>query len=316
MPLHLIPQTRRRFLQSTLAGGAALLAPSTVATAGPDAKDNWWALLADTHIAADPAASARGATMFDNLNRVIDEILAEKSRPAGVIINGDCAYLKGLAEDYATLSKALQRLADAELPVHMTMGNHDDRGPFYKAFSQQRPENPLVDGKHVSMLSSPAANVFLVDSLLEVNHVTGELGKPQIEWLTKALDAHSQKPAIVIGHHNLEFVPEGSKTRITGLNDSQELIDALHARPHVQAYVFGHTHHWSVRQTDRKLHLINLPPCAYVFNASRPNGWVRAEMSPDHLTLELRALDRTHSEHGQKHELKYRSPDLELEESK
>jgi hypothetical protein len=110
----------------------------------------------------------------------------------------------------------------------------------------------------------------------------------------------------VIGHHNRQFVATGTQARITGLNDSRELIDALHARPHVQAYVFGHTHDWNVRQTERQLHLINLPPCAYVFNASRPNGWVRAELGTDHLTLELRALDRIHAEHGQRHELNFR----------
>ncbi len=307
MPLHLLPQTRRHFLQSTLIGGTALLASRTADAAESQSNSDWWALLADPHIAADPAASARGITMFDNLNRVIDELLAEQHRPAGVVINGDCAYLKGLAEDYATLSKALQRLTDAELPVHMTMGNHDDRGPFYEAFSSQRPDNPLVEGKHVSMLSSPTANLFLVDSLLEVNQVTGELGAPQIAWLTKALDAHREKRAIVLGHHNFQFVPAGTQTRISGLKDSQELADVLHARPHVQAYVFGHTHDWSVRQTERHLHLINLPPCGYVFNESRPNGWVRAELGTDHFTLELRALDHSHAQHGQKQELKYRS---------
>lgn len=306
MPLHLLPQTRRRFLKTTLVGGAALLTSRAVGAAESESKTNWWALLADTHIAADPSASARGATMFDNLNRIIDQVLAEEHRPEGVIINGDCAYLKGLAEDYATLSKALRRLADADLPVHMTMGNHDDRGPFYKAFSNHRPDNPLVEGKHVSIVSLPTANLFLVDSLLEVNQVTGEIGRPQIDWLATALDAHSQKPAIVIGHHNLQFVPEGSQARITGLNDSQKLIDTLHARPHVQAYVFGHTHDWNVRQTEHDLHLINLPPCAYVFDESRPNGWVRAELGSDHLTLQLRALDHTHAQHGRKHDLIYR----------
>ncbi|QEG41394.1 metallophosphoesterase family protein [Roseimaritima ulvae] len=306
MPLHLLPQSRRRFLQTTLASGTTLLAARMVGAEKSEPSREWWALLSDTHIAADPAAIARGVNMFDNLNRVIDQVLAEPSPPAGVIINGDCAYLNGLAADYATLSKALQRLADAGLSVHMNMGNHDDRGPFYGAFEQQQPERPLVEGKHVSILESKFANVFLVDSLQHVNQVTGELGPSQLDWLTKALDAHNTKPAIVIGHHNLQFRPAESQERVSGLLDSQQFIDALHARPHVQAYVFGHTHNWSVRQTDQQLHLINLPPCAYVFNESRPNGWVRAEIGENELKLELRALDPKHVEHGQQKELQYK----------
>ncbi len=305
MPLHLLPQSRRQFLHTTLAGGAAVLAAQTVGAAEPESAGEWWALLSDTHIAADPAAIARGVNMFDNLNRVIDQVLAEPSRPAGVIINGDCAYLKGLAADYATLSKALQRFSDAGLSVHMNMGNHDDRGPFYDAFKQQQPEHPLVEGKHVSVLESRWANLFLVDSLQHVNQVTGELGESQLDWLAKALDAHDTKPAIVIGHHNLQFRPAGSQERISGLSDSQEFIDALHARPHVQAYVFGHTHHWNVRRTDKQLQLINLPPCAYVFDDSHPNGWVRAEIGENGWTLELRALDPEHPQHGQQQKLQY-----------
>ena len=307
MPLHLMPPTRRRFLQHTLVGGAALLAAPALKAAVPQAEASNWALLSDTHIDSNAATVARGANMFENLHRIIDEVLAEEIRPAGVIINGDCAYLKGLSADYATLSKALQRFTDADLPVHMTMGNHDDRAPFYQAFQQQRPENPLVEGKHVTMLATPQANLFLVDSLWKVNVVTGELGKQQLEWLLKALDAHPDKPAIVIGHHNLQVVPEGSTTRVSGLSDSRQLLEAMQARPHVQAYVFGHTHNWNVQRTESQLHLVNLPPCAYVFNASRPNGWVRATFGADQMSLELRALDKKHAQHAEKQELSYRA---------
>lgn len=305
MPLHVLPQSRRRFLHTTLVGGTALLAGQASGAAEPNSPRPWWALLSDTHIAADPATSARGVTMFDNLNRVVDQVLAEATPPEGVIINGDCAYLKGLPADYATLSKALQRLSDAGLAVHMNMGNHDDRGPFYNAFKSQQPEHPLVEGKHVSVLESPTANLFLVDSLKEVNVVTGELGEPQLAWLIEALDAHSDKPAIVIGHHNLQFLPEGSQQRVSGLVDSRALLDALQARPHVQAYVFGHTHNWNVRRSEGQPYLINLPPTAYVFNESRPSGWVRAELGENELTLELRALDAAHPEHNKPQKLQY-----------
>ena len=94
MTLHLIPSMRRQFLQSTLAGGIATLACRS-ATAAPSTASNRWALLADTHMAGDEKTVARGVNMFDNLNRVIDEVLAEDPLPAGVVINGDCAYSEG-----------------------------------------------------------------------------------------------------------------------------------------------------------------------------------------------------------------------------
>ncbi len=305
MPLHMIPPTRRRFLQTTLVGGTAWFASRYSGAAESEPSDEWWALLSDPHIDADPKRSARGITMLDCLNRIIDEVLAEPSPPAGVIINGDCAFSRGLANDYATLSTALQRLADAGLPIHMTMGNHDDRGPFYDAFASHRADNPLVDGKHVSILSTPTTNLFLVDSLLEVNLVTGEIGQTQLDWLASALDAHAEKPAIVMGHHTLQFLPKGSQARISGLKDSQQLVDLLNARPHVQAYIFGHSHHWSVSEMQDDLHLVNLPACSYVFNPAHPNGWVKAKFGQNELALELRALDHSHSQQGEQHELPY-----------
>lgn len=305
MPLHIVPPTRRRFLQTTLVGGAAFLATRCSGAVESVPNDVWWALLSDPHIAADPLQSARGITMLDCLNRVIDEILAEPSPPEGIIINGDCAFSKGLAEDYATLSTALRRLADAGLSIHMTMGNHDDREPFYEAFASQRANNALVDGKHISILSTPTTNLFLMDSLLEVNVVTGELGQPQLDWLASALDARSEKPAIVFAHHNLQFQLKESQTRIGGLLDSQKLVDLLSARAHVQAYIFGHTHQWNADEKQDDLHLVNLPACSYVFNPAHPNGWVKAKFGPDQLALELRALDRAHPQHGEQHELPY-----------
>lgn len=305
MPLHMIPPTRRRFLQTALAGGATLLASGYTTAAEAQSNDEWWALLSDPHIDADPRKSARGITMFDCLSQAIDEILAEPTAPAGVIINGDCAFSKGLPADYATFSKPLKRLTEAGVPLHMTMGNHDDRAPFYKAFANQQPDNPPVVGKHVSVLSTPTSNLFLMDSLLEVNLVTGELGEQQLDWLASALDAHPDKPAIVIAHHYLQFLPKGSTARIGGLKDSQKLVDIFGSRPQVQAYIYGHSHRWEVGKKHQDLPLVNLPACSYVFDSAQPNGWVKAKFGADQLSLELRALDHDHAQHTEQHEVPY-----------
>lgn len=305
MPLHMIPPTRRRFLQTTLIGGAALYATQSAFAADSKDNDEWWAFLSDPHIDADPKRGARGIVMLDCLNQIIDEVLAQPTLPAGVIINGDCAFSRGLVGDYKTLSGALQRLVDADVPIHMTMGNHDDRQPFYEAFAEQQVDNPLVDGKHVSILATPTTNLFLIDSLLEVNKVTGEIGQMQLDWLAKSLDAHADKPAIVIGHHYLQFPPKGAQGAISGLKDSQKLVELFNARPHVQAFVFGHSHNWKVSETDEHLHLVNLPPCSYVFDPAHPHGWVKVKLGANQLALELRTLDDSHPQQGEQHALGY-----------
>ena len=305
MSLHLIPASRRRFVQVSLATAAVTLGCPTLMATTEESAD-YWAMLADTHIAANKNAISRGANMFNNLNKIIDELLAEKNKPLGVIINGDCARLKGRPKDYATFRTAVDRITAAGLPVHMTMGNHDDRGPFYGAFKKQQPDAVLVDGKHVAMLPGRHANLFLVDSLNIVNQVAGKLGKTQLQWLAKSLAEHSDKTAIVIGHHDPQFLPEGSTKKVDGLADTKEFMEVLHSQPHVQAYFYGHTHDWKLTKTSDGVHLVNQPPCAYVFKAKRPNGWVRLKVQAETLGVELRALNKQHPQHGESHTLEHR----------
>ncbi|MCM2370653.1 metallophosphoesterase family protein [Aporhodopirellula aestuarii] len=305
MSLHLIPASRRRFVQASLATAAVTLGCPSLMAATEESADHW-ALLADTHIAADKNAVSRGAHMFDNFNKIIDELLAEENKPLGVIINGDCARLRGRPGDYATLREAVDRITTAGLPVHMTMGNHDDRDPFYGAFTKQKPDAVLVDGKHVAILPGRHANLFLVDSLNIVNEVSGKLGEIQLQWLAKSLAEHSDKTAIVIGHHDPQFLPKGSTAKVSGLADTAKFIDVLHSQPHVQAYFYGHTHDWKLTKTSEGVLLINQPPCAYVFNPKRPNGWVLLEVQVETLAVELRALNKQHPQHGESHTLEHR----------
>jgi hypothetical protein len=75
----------------------------------------------------------------------------------------------------------------------------------------------------------------------------------------------------------------------------------------VKAYIFGHTHQWRIEREDSGLHLVNLPPVAYVFRDADPSGWVLATASNSGLSLQFQALDRAHSEHGKVVDLQWRS---------
>lgn len=298
MPVHALPLSRRNFLAQAVAGTAslALLKP----TWGEDSttNPNFLALLSDTHIPNAPDVTARDTNMTSNLQQVVRELVALKTKPAGVFINGDCAYLKGLPEDYANLANCVAPLAEAGLPLHLTMGNHDDRGPLYAALASQKPERPLVDSKHVSLLKTPHANLFLLDTLTEVNVVTGEVGAAQRQWLAQALDAHTDKPAIIIAHHNPQFTAPAEGARWSGIQDTAEFFELITSRKQVKAYVFGHSHNWSLAKSG-DLHLINLPPVAYVFGEGKPNGWVEANLRPDGISLKLHTISATHPQNGE-----------------
>jgi hypothetical protein len=299
MPLHVPALSRRSFLTRASVAAAGLTVLRSGWSAEAQADPNVFALLSDTHVPATPDIAARGTNMTANIRQAVREVIAHPVRPAAVFINGDCAYLKGLAEDYSHLAKCVAPLSEAGFPLHVTMGNHDHRGRLFEALQSQKPERPLLESKHVTIVETPRANWFLLDSLTQTNVVTGEIGAEQRRWLDSALQARRDKPAIVMAHHTPQFDPPPEGKPWGGLADTADFIDLLNSHRHVKAFVYGHSHVWETRRHGA-LHLINLPPVAYVFKESLPSGWVEARVREDGLDLNLRAIDPAHPLHNQK----------------
>ena len=301
MPLHLPPLTRRDFLRRSIAATAGLLTLPALRAAGAD--PDRWALLSDTHIAADPATISREVNMADHLRATLAEVRALTTPPAGVFVNGDCSLLRGLAEDYTEFAGHFAPIREAGLPIHLTLGNHDDREVFWTALQNAKPAAPPLASKHVSVVEGARANWFLLDSLDVTNQTPGRLGDEQRDWLAKALDAKANKPALVMVHHNpVSGVPE----KKSALLDADDLLALLAPRRHVKALFFGHTHTWHITE-QAGLHLVNLPAVAYPFKPEEVTGWVDLQLRDGGASLKLNAHDTQHKAHGKVTELAWRA---------
>jgi len=299
VPIHLRPISRRKFLARTAAAaGLALQWPVAAAEKPVDA--GFWALFSDIHLAADRERVNRGVNMSEHFAGVSRELLALPKRPAGLFINGDCAYDQGESGDYARLAEMLTPIRAGEIPVHLALGNHDNREHFWNAFADAKAAARPVADKYVSLLRTPDANWFVMDSLETTASTPGLLGREQLDWLAKTLDANSEKPALVLVHHNPGL------TGNLGLKDTMPLLEVIRPRNQVKAYFFGHTHVWKIAQDSSGIHLVNLPAVAYVFNQSEPSGWVHATLESSGMKLELRCIDTMHKAHGQVVDLKWR----------
>ncbi len=297
MPIHI---SRREFVVGAAAAGVSLLHLPAWAVESERDPDHF-VLLSDTHIPSSRDTKRDDVNMSDNLSRVIAQVADPKSLPSGLFVNGDCAYLNGLPDDYKLFLDLFRPITDAKVPMHMTLGNHDARETFWSSVKGASEKSRPLKSKHVSIVETRRANWFLLDSLDKTNVTPGLLGEEQRNWLAKALDDHANKPAIVMGHHQPSSLTGG----IGGLNDSKEFLDVILPRKQVKAYIFGHTHHWNLTEKDG-VHLINLPPTAYVFLKGDPNGWVDVHLKKDGMTLQLVSLDTTHKAHLEKHELRWR----------
>jgi len=314
MPITLPPISRRRFVAGSLAALGAGMLPRAwaFATDTANADPNRLALLSDTHIAADPATLGRKINMTDQLRQVVGEVLKLSPPPANVLLNGDFAFDTGQSADYASGVKLLEPLRKAGMPIHIGLGNHDNRERFLAALPEEakRPA-PLKDTKHVMRLETPHANWVILDSLDVTKQTPGQLGGDQLAWLAKTLDANADKVNLVMVHHNPAPPPppgqtEPDKSKVPGLIDTAALFDVLSRRKQAKALIFGHTHRWSHEQRDDGLHLINLPTTAYVFSPEQPSGWTDAQLQDNGATFELHTLDAKHAWAGQRLNLTWR----------
>lgn len=302
MPILLPPFSRRRFLRETLLAGAAFgLAPRGFAAEAPQDPDSW-ALLADTHINGDPATTSRGVNMAGHLTAVARELAGLPRRCAGVLIVGDCAHESGQSPDYATLRDLVRPIREAQMPVHLALGNHDNRERFWTTLPEEAAATHPVPDRQTALLRAARANWFVLDSLDTTLAVPGLLGATQLEWLARALDENPDRPAIVVAHHHPD-----NRDRIPGLTDAGALLDVIRPRLQVKAYAFGHTHHWQATRDDSGIHLINLPPVSYVFAHGKPSGWIHATLRDEGARLELRCINPTHPAHGAATELEWRT---------
>jgi len=311
MPVTLPPILRRKFIKGSLAfAGSAIKTPATFAkaeshSAGLD--QNRVALLADTHISADPDLAYPGTkwpgspvkesehervNMAKSLATTTKNLIALNPLPAHVIINGDCAMSRGTIAEYKELLRLIEPIRLAGITVHVTIGNHDNRKNLWKLLPFLKKEQM---GIHAEVIELPHANLILLDSGRK-----GILGGKQLSWLAQELDGRTHNSAPFFGHFNP--YPNRGVRPIKGMSDGSALLKLLAKRKHAWAYFYGHTHEW---QQDRRghLHLINQPAVSYYFGKGHAHGWVDMKLTKTSADLKLHCINLKHPQHGERREI-------------
>lgn len=292
MPLTLQPLNRREFCRTALGGTLAtmLWGASENIMAQETGRDHW-VFLSDTHIPGDSSEERHGTNPVQNFIRVREAVLHLDHKPKGIIVTGDFAFLQGKPEDYRQIAAQIAPYTESGIPFHVAFGNHDNLDNFYAAFSDLKKEALLAAHKHLTVIETPNANLFLLDSLYQTNVTSGFLGVEQLRWLQNALNARKDKPALLFAHHNLD---NASGT----LMDREEFWEIVRSARQVKAYIYGHTHIY--RQSVRDdVHVINLPALGWEFQSGKqPLGWSDAEISSGGIQLTLHTVPPSHPNNG------------------
>lgn len=301
MPIHLTGLHRRRFLQT--AGASVLLCGSgSDASERGDVESDLLYVLNDTHIGEKQPADS---PVPSHLRRVVAELVNRPHPPANVLINGDLALKDGQLGDYRHFAKLIRPLQEAGIATHLTLGNHDHRGAFYKVLSEQRPENPPIESRHIAVVEMKHANFFLLDSLQKTMVTQGTIGESQLKWLASALDGLKTKPAIIVTHHNPRL--GGDPLHFPGgLIDSRELWEIIGPRKWVKAYIHGHIHDRSYA-AHQGIHILNTPATSYVADPKKSTtGWTTAKLTASGITVTTHTTDPQHPWNGQSKTLSWR----------
>jgi 3',5'-cyclic AMP phosphodiesterase CpdA len=301
MPITLPPLSRRQFLKRSLAGSAGIFVSRVTFAEDASLDACRFAFMSDSHIAGEKGKIMRGVNLVEHLKNACAQIAALNPRPAASALTGDCTLLDGQPDDYAVLSELLVPVREAGVPVHLVLGNHDCRERCWASIPPDSGQDKVVENRHITVVESPHANWFMLDSLDVVNKSPGALGDAQLKWLDAALGNQADKPALIITHHNPLFGKGAS-----GLTDTGALYEVLLSHANVKAHFFGHTHTWNTTIHDSGIHLINLPPVAYVFNKEKPSGWLDVRLKANGATVQMNSLNPEHRQHGQTVELEWR----------
>jgi len=253
------------------------------------------ALLSDTHVPEDVNNNYRGFFPYSNFKTAAIQVAS--SGLSGAIITGDLARLTGESGDYKNLNKLLQPIRK-EMPVAMTLGNHDNLKNFIDSYIVEKDKEVFVKNKHVMVLDHADVQLVLLDSLMLTNLVSGLIGKDQRDWLSNYLELNTRKPIMIFIHHTLG-------DRDSDLLDTDKLFKIIKPYQQVKAIFHGHSHEYSYKIRD-DIHLINLPSTAYNFDDDQPLGWVEASLGKKSGAFTLHAFDGNITGDGEKKVLKWR----------
>lgn len=188
-------------------------------------------VMSDLHLVPEGQLSM-GIDTAERLDRAIDCLNSRYADADFCILAGDLAD-RGEAAAYLRLQQALTRCT---VPIHITLGNHDDRPTFLSVFGT---DAAAATGKIDSAFDAKGYRVILLDSS-EPGRVDGVLTPVQLEWLRERLAEAAGRPVIVVLHHNANALHmEADDIRLL---DDAPFIAALKSHDDIRQVIAGHVH--------------------------------------------------------------------------
>lgn len=189
-------------------------------------------VLSDLHLVKEGTLS-KGLDTTDRLNAGIAAINARHRDADFCVLAGDLADL-GEIEAYHRLKECLSHL---EIPLHITIGNHDDRDTFVQVFGQGLvAETGYID----KVVDCKGQRVILLDSAVTGQHA-GRFEQGQLDWLAARLAEVPDMPVTVVLHHHAN--PLHTRVDRIILENGEAFVGVLKQHSNLRQVIAGHVHY-------------------------------------------------------------------------
>ena len=188
-------------------------------------------VLSDLHL-GPPGQPVNGLDTGSRLSEAVKVIRRDHADAAFVLLAGDLAD-QGEVGAYHHLNDLLTPLP---MPVHITLGNHDDRAAFLSVFGADR-DDP--QGRVSTVIDAGGHRIVLLDTT-EPGLVGGRLCQGRLDWLAARLDEARDRPVIVVQHHHAN--PLSLPVDEIILENAEDYLAVLQRHPEVRQVIAGHVH--------------------------------------------------------------------------
>ena len=186
--------------------------------------------LTDLHLVL-PNQKLWGFDPFVRLDLCFADIAKYHGNAEFCAISGDLTE-RGEIDSYLALK---ERLKQFPLPVHLMMGNHDDRANFLKVFS-----GPSEGGFVQHVVVHGGQHFLFLDTLKGPPSSAGLYDVPRRKWLKEMLGDAGGAPVYIFMHHP-PFHIHHPLMDLIPLEDGEGFGDLL-AGHNVRHIFFGHAH--------------------------------------------------------------------------
>ena len=188
--------------------------------------------LTDTHILGVDRGNLYGLDVALRLKKALKSIAKNHSDAEFLVITGDLVDV-ATPQAYEVLSSLLDKFS---VPVHLIVGNHDNRDYLKSTFPQYNAGKFIQYSKQIS-----GKNFIFLDTLVPGERY-GKLCSKRLDWLQKELDKNQDKPTYLFMHHHP--VPCGLQEMdtVADFRTAEAFWELLDGYSNVKHIFFGHIH--------------------------------------------------------------------------